>query len=126
MWNSQEKNIKSANHVSNITLLDWSKTTKQSSVNSTGKFLCQYQVSRQASNWFLIFPSQIVKILSSLLRGYFSGISCTFHFGYMFNGFLTELNKYNIYVHWFLCMLNVFMYMFVHAKLCVHKKSHGC
>ena len=32
--------------------LDWSKTAKQFSVNSRGKFLCQYeagQVSRQAS-----------------------------------------------------------------------------
>ena len=30
-----------------------------------------------------------LKILSSLLGCYFSGISCTFHFGQMFNGFLT-------------------------------------
>ena len=36
-------------HLSKITRLDWSKTAKQFSVNSRGKFICQYQASRQAS-----------------------------------------------------------------------------
>ena len=30
------------------TRLDWSKVAKQFSVNSHGKFICQYQVSRRA------------------------------------------------------------------------------
>ena len=50
-------------HVSQIIWLDWSKTAKQFSVSSLIKFLCQYQWN-------------------------FSGISCTFCFGQMFNGFL--------------------------------------
>ena len=32
------------------------------------------------------------------------------------------LNKFNICVHWFLCRWNGFAHMFVHAKICVHKK----
>ena len=34
--------------MSKITQLNWSKKAKQFSVNSRGKFLCQYQASRQA------------------------------------------------------------------------------
>ena len=44
-WNSQEK-IKSIIPHEQNTWLDWSKTAKQFSVNSHGKFLCQYQASR--------------------------------------------------------------------------------
>ena len=36
------------------------------------------------------FPFSDFYILSSLLGCYFSGTSCTFHFGQMFNGFLTS------------------------------------
>ena len=36
------------------------------------------------------FPFSELKILSSLLGCHFSGISCTFHLGQMFNGFLTS------------------------------------
>ena len=35
------------------------------------------------------FPFLDLRTLSSLLSRYFSGTSCTFHFGQMFNGFLT-------------------------------------
>ena len=48
-------------HMSKITRLDWSKTAKQFSVNSCRKFLCQYQASRWASTWLLVFLCQIFK-----------------------------------------------------------------
>ena len=44
--------------MSEITWFDWSKTAKQFSVNSHGKFLCQYQASRQASAQPGVFLSQ--------------------------------------------------------------------
>ena len=67
-------------HMSKFTRLNWSKTAKQFSVNSRGKFICQYQARRQEGKQaFGLYP------LSSSL--YFSEISYTFHFGQMFNGF---------------------------------------
>ena len=67
-------------HMSKFTRLNWSKTAKQFSVNSRGKFTCQYQARRrEGKQAFGLYP------LSSSL--YFSEISCTFHFGQMFNGF---------------------------------------
>ena len=41
------KKLSQQHHVSQIMRLDWSKTAKQFSVNSRGKFLCQYQASRE-------------------------------------------------------------------------------
>ena len=41
-----------------IMQLDWSKTAKQFSVNACGKFLYQYQASRQASAQPGVFLSQ--------------------------------------------------------------------
>ena len=38
-----------------------------------------------------------------------------------FTAILTGLNKFNICMHWFLCMYNGFAHMFVHAKLCLYK-----
>ena len=45
------------------------------------------QASKHLASSFLFADFYI---LSSLLGCYFSGISCTFHFGQMFNGFLTS------------------------------------
>ena len=63
---------------------------KQKKNEKKHEILCQCQVSRQASTWSLVFPSQIFYIFSSLLGCYFSEISCTFHFGQMFNGDVTS------------------------------------
>ena len=57
-WNSQEK-IKVGNTTwGKVAQLDWSKMPKQFSLNSRRKF-CQYQATRWASTWSLVFPSQI-------------------------------------------------------------------
>ena len=96
MGNSQEKTnstIPCEQFYTTATQLDSSKTTKQFSVNSRRKFLCQYQRRWQAEvNKHLVssFPFSDFYILSSLLGCYFSGTSCTFHFGQKFNGFLTS------------------------------------
>ena len=50
------------------------------SIRRTGKQASKHLASS--------FPFLDFYILSSLLSCYFSGISCTFHFGKMFNGFL--------------------------------------
>ena len=87
-WNSQEK-IKVGNTTwGKVARLDWSKMPKQFSLNSrkilsvSGNQVSKYLVSS--------FPFSDFYILSSLLGCYFSGISCAFHFGKMFNGFLTS------------------------------------
>ena len=73
--------------MSKITRLDWSKTAKQFPVNSRGKFLCQYHSGEQASQHMASsFPFSDFYIFSSLLGCYFSGTSCTFHFGQRFRG----------------------------------------
>ena len=45
--------------------LDWSKTAKQFSVNSSGKFLCQYQASRRAGKQALSLESFFLRILDT-------------------------------------------------------------
>ena len=45
---------------------------------------------KQATHLASSFSFSDFYILSSLSGFYFSGISCTFHFGQMFNGFLTS------------------------------------
>ena len=76
-------------HISKIVWLDWLKTAKQFSVNSHGKFLCQYQASRQTGKQALGLPFSVLRILntfhSSLLGTYFTEIYCTFYFRQMFN-----------------------------------------
>ena len=74
--------------MSKITWLDWSKTAKQFSVNSSGKFLCLCQASQASKHLVSSFPFSDFQILSSLLCCYFSEISRTFYFEQMFNGFL--------------------------------------
>ena len=49
--------------MSKITCLDWSKKAKQFSVNSRGKFLCQYQASRPAGKQMLGLDSAFLRIL---------------------------------------------------------------
>ena len=34
-----------------------------------------------------------------------------------------KLGKFNIYVHWFLCMQNAFAHMFVHLNLCADRTA---
>ena len=66
--------------------LDWSKTTKQFSVNSHGKCLCQYQASRWAGKQVLDLNLSFSEfwILSIFLSCYFSEVYCVFCFGQMF------------------------------------------
>ena len=79
-----------------ITQLDWSKTAKQFSANSHGKFLCQCQASRQASTWPIVFLPQIFTyIFTTFHIGYYRFHICTFHFGKMFNGFSPSTFDFN-------------------------------
>ena len=84
-WNSQEK-IKSAIPCGQNYALDWtlfSTLTQKISLSVLG--------DKQANKHLVSsFPFSYFYILPSLLGCYFSGISCTFHFGQMFNGFLTS------------------------------------
>ena len=75
-------------YVSKITWLVWSKMAKRFSVNPHEKFPCQYQASKHLAS---SFPFSGFYILSSFLGCYFNGISCTFCFNQMFNGFLTSV-----------------------------------
>ena len=61
------------------------KLTQKISLSVSGK-----QKSRQGCTWLLVFLSQIFRYFPPFLGCYFSGTSCTFHFGQMFNGFLTS------------------------------------
>ena len=88
-WNSREK-IKStipceqyyaAWLVKNSKTL-FSKLTRKISLLVSGEHVSQHLVSS--------FPFSDFCILSSLFGFYFSGISCTFQFWQMFNGFLTS------------------------------------
>ena len=56
-WNSREK-IKAAIPREQNYALDWLKTAKQFSVNSRGKFICQYEANRRASVQPGVFFSQ--------------------------------------------------------------------
>ena len=88
-WNSWEK-IKSAiSHEQNH--MAWlAKNSK--TVFSKFPWNISLSVSgKQArKNLASSFPFSDFYILSSLLSCYFSGTSCTFHFGQMFNGFITS------------------------------------
>ena len=60
-------NLKKKNHVSKISLLDWTKTAKQFSVNSHGKYLCQHQASSRAGKPALGLGSFFLRILDTFL-----------------------------------------------------------
>ena len=51
--------------MSKIMQLDWSKTAKQFSVNSHGKFLCQYQAGRRAGKQALSLEHFFLRILDT-------------------------------------------------------------
>ena len=64
MWNSREK-IKLAIPQEQNYVVDWSKTAKQFSVNSHGKFLCQYQASRRAGKQAVRLEPFFLRILDA-------------------------------------------------------------
>ena len=115
---------------SKIMWLDWSKTTKQFPVNSHGKFLCQYQVGRQAGKQALSLEPSLLRILDTfrLLSCYFSEIYCTFCFRQVFNGFSTI----NFDFYWslalqFACIMVRFSedrFLFAVASNHPHKKAN--
>ena len=81
----------------NFGLFDCSKTAKQFSVNSHGKFLCQYQAGRRAGKQVLSLKPFFLRILDTfhILSCYFSEIYFPFCFGPMFHGFWTS--NFNFY-----------------------------
>ena len=91
-WNSREK-IKSAIPREQICVAWLVKNGKTVFSNLTQKAflsLSGEQASRGASTWPLIFLSQILDTSQTFRLSFLSGISTTFHFGPLFNGFLTS------------------------------------
>ena len=76
--------------MSKITWLDWPKTAKQFSVQFPWNISLSVSGKQERKNLASSFPFSDFYILSSLLGCYFSETSCTFHFGQMFNGFITS------------------------------------
>ena len=103
--------------MSKITRLDWSKTAKQFSVNSRGKFLCQYLASRQAGKQALSLEPFFLRILDTfhILSFYFSEIYFLFCFGQMFHGFWTS----NFDLYWSLALqfsFSCIIFMYFQSK----------
>ena len=69
--------------------LDLVKNGKTVFSKFTQKIFLSVSVEQVSQHLASIFPFSDFYILSSLLGCYFSGNSCTFDFGQMFNGFLT-------------------------------------
>ena len=88
-WNSWEK-IKSAipreqNHTAWLVKNGesvFSKFTRKISLSVSGEQASKHLASS--------FPFSDFYILSTFVGSYFSGISCTFHLGQIFNGFVTS------------------------------------
>ena len=75
--------------MSKIMQLDWSKTAKVFSklMQPISLLILGEQASKHLAS---CFPFSDFYILSCLLSCYFTGISCTFYFGQIFNEFLSS------------------------------------
>ena len=82
---NSRKNRSDQYRMRQIMWLDWSKTGKHFSVNSSGKFLSWHEASRWASKWI----SPLRQILFIHMGSYFKDVCCTFHLGQIFIRFLS-------------------------------------